>query len=123
MVSPFGEAGSGGGDRPRPAARFRLDRLGLGAARLSSGGEGDAAHSRRLALQISRTGSRHGHGVGLGASRAKWRFLPAAHTDFIFAVIGEELGLVGTLLVVGLFLTIAYAAILPPVIPARRSTR
>jgi len=50
-------------------------------------------------------------GEGLGASREKWGNLPEAHTDFIFAVLGEELGLVGTLLVVVLFLTIAYAAI------------
>ncbi len=43
-------------------------------------------------------------GVGLGASRAKWGFLPFAHTDFIFAIIGEELGLVGAAVVVGLFI-------------------
>jgi cell division protein FtsW len=50
-------------------------------------------------------------GQGIGASQQKWGTLPEAHTDFIFAVLGEELGLVGTLLVVGLFLTIAYAAL------------
>jgi cell division protein FtsW len=50
-------------------------------------------------------------GQGIGASQQKWGALPEAHTDFIFAVIGEELGLVGTLLVVGLFLTLAFAAL------------
>ncbi len=42
-------------------------------------------------------------GTGLGASRAKWGFLPEAHTDFVFAIIGEELGLVGSLFVLALF--------------------
>jgi cell division protein FtsW len=42
-------------------------------------------------------------GVGLGAGRAKWNFLPNAHTDFIFAIIAEELGLLGGLLVLALF--------------------
>jgi len=42
-------------------------------------------------------------GSGLGGSRAKFGFLPFAHSDFIFAIIGEELGLVGALVVVALF--------------------
>ncbi|WP_134767567.1 putative lipid II flippase FtsW [Nocardioides sp. 1609] len=50
-------------------------------------------------------------GQGIGASQQKWGSLPEAHTDYIFAVLGEELGLVGTLLVVGLFVTIAFAAL------------
>jgi len=48
-------------------------------------------------------------GVGLGLSRQKFFYLPAAHTDFIFAVIGEELGLAGTLAVVVAFGLFAYA--------------
>jgi len=50
-------------------------------------------------------------GLGLGASRAKWGFLPYAHTDFIFAIIGEELGLVGALLVVLLFAALAFLGV------------
>ncbi|HSJ19315.1 MAG TPA: putative lipid II flippase FtsW [Nocardioidaceae bacterium] len=50
-------------------------------------------------------------GKGISASQQKWGSLPEAHTDFIFAVLGEELGLAGTLLVLALFLTIAYAGI------------
>ena len=50
-------------------------------------------------------------GQGIGASQQKWGSLPEAHTDFIFAVLGEELGLVGTLLVIALFLTIAFSAL------------
>jgi cell division protein FtsW len=50
-------------------------------------------------------------GVGLGGSRQKWEYLPNAHTDYIFAIIGEELGLVGTLLVVVLFGVLAYAGV------------
>jgi cell division protein FtsW len=48
-------------------------------------------------------------GVGIGNSTQKWGNLPEAHTDFIFAVIGEELGLIGSLTVLALFLALAYA--------------
>lgn len=48
-------------------------------------------------------------GVGLGASREKWGALPEAHTDFIFPVVGEELGLVGTVALLALFAGIAVA--------------
>ncbi|MDL4771009.1 MULTISPECIES: putative lipid II flippase FtsW [Thermomonosporaceae] len=50
-------------------------------------------------------------GTGLGEGRAKWDFLPHADTDFIFAIVGEEFGLVGTLVVLGLFGLLAYAGL------------
>ncbi len=48
-------------------------------------------------------------GSGLGASKQKWANLAEAHTDFIFSVIGEELGLLGTLLVLALYAALIYA--------------
>jgi cell division protein FtsW len=50
-------------------------------------------------------------GLGLGSSRGKWHFIPNADTDFIFAVIGEELGLVGALVVVLLFTALLYVGL------------
>lgn len=45
-------------------------------------------------------------GLGLGQSRQKWSYIPEAGNDFIFTVLGEELGLLGALLVIGLFVTL-----------------
>lgn len=50
-------------------------------------------------------------GVGLGNSQQKLFYLPEAHTDFIFSVVGEELGLFGVLIVVSLFMSILYFGI------------
>ena len=50
-------------------------------------------------------------GVGLGASREKFFYLPEQYTDFIFSIVGEELGLIGTLTVVALFIVFATRAV------------
>lgn len=50
-------------------------------------------------------------GTGLGGSVQKWGGLPEAHTDFIFAIIGEELGLPGSLVVLLLFLALGYGGV------------
>jgi cell division protein FtsW len=59
-------------------------------------------------------------GVGLGASRARWLFLPNAHSDFIFAIIGEETGFLGGMVVLLLF---ALLTVLGVVVSLRASDR
>lgn len=50
-------------------------------------------------------------GVGLGASRQKWSYVPNAHTDFIYSIIGEELGLAGTMFVLAMFVLLVYVGV------------
>lgn len=69
------------------------------------------AHPRDAGFQLVQSfvafGSGGVFGTGLGASKQKMFYLPEAHTDFIFSVIGEELGLLGALALVGLFALVA----------------
>lgn len=50
-------------------------------------------------------------GVGLGQGKMKWGYLPNGHNDFIFAVVAEELGVVGCFVVLGLFAVLAYTGL------------
>ncbi len=65
-----------------------------------------SAHSSGSGYQVMQSliglGSGHFVGSGIGGGQAQWGFLPNAHTDFIFSVIGEQLGIVGALVVLGL---------------------
>jgi cell division protein FtsW len=61
----------------------------------------------QLEQSLLALGSGGFYGVGLGNSMQKQQFLPEPHTDFVFAFIGEEMGLVGTLIVIGLFVAFA----------------
>jgi cell division protein FtsW len=70
-------------------------------------GEDPANTGYQVTQSLVALGTGHLTGIGLGASRAKWGFLPNAHTDFIFSIVGEELGLLGAAFVVGLFVAFA----------------
>jgi cell division protein FtsW len=69
------------------------------------------ADSQQAGYQMSQSltalGSGGFFGVGLGSSVQKHFFLPEAHTDFVFAFVGEELGLAGCLSIIGLFVALA----------------
>lgn len=88
------------------AAPYRMDRI-----RFFLGMEDDPEVIARLGYQVTHglraLGTGGVSGVGLGASREKWAYLPEAETDYILAIIGEELGLLGTLVVILLFAALA----------------
>ncbi len=65
----------------------------------------------QIAQSLIALGSGGVDGVGLGSGRAKWAFLPNPHTDFIFAIVGEELGMIGCLIVAGLFVGFGFAGL------------
>ncbi|MGI9187288.1 MAG: putative lipid II flippase FtsW [Gaiellales bacterium] len=87
------------------AAPYRRDRI---FAFLDPWGQ-SADGAYQVVQSMIAIGSGGIFGVGLGGSVQKVNFLPEAHTDMIFALIGEELGLIGALIVVGLFAAFAWA--------------
>ena len=89
------------------AAPYRLERLtSFLDATPDVLGDGYHVHQSLVAL-----GTGGWFGVGLGASRARWSFLPNAHSDFIFSIIGEETGLAGGLAVIALFVVVALVGV------------
>jgi cell division protein FtsW len=68
-------------------------------------------HGFQVVQSMLALGSGGLFGVGLGASRAKFFYLPDMYTDFIFSVLGEELGLFGALVVITGFVVLAYRAV------------
>jgi cell division protein FtsW len=96
------------------SAKYRLGRI-LGFLNPTGGPTGPYMQSIQGKYAV---GSGGWFGVGLGASREKWGWVPESTDDFIFAIIGEELGLVGTLCVTALYGGLAFAGLRI----ARRST-
>jgi len=90
-----------------PSNSYRLDRLNA-FANPELHELGDAYQVREGLFAIANGGW---FGVGLGEGRLKWGWLPNGHNDFIFAVIAEELGVVGCLVVLALFGVLGYTGL------------
>jgi len=89
------------------SAGYRSDRM---RAFFNPGGDPQGAdYQARQAMYSLADGGLWGR--GLGQSRAKWNYLPNSHNDFIFAIIGEELGFLGCALVLGLFALFVYTGL------------
>ncbi len=89
------------------SAKYRFQRL---VGYLESQGSATGANMQSIQGKYA-VGSGGWFGVGLGASGGKWGWVPESTTDFIFAIIGEELGLVGTMCVTVLYGGLAFAGL------------
>jgi cell division protein FtsW len=86
------------------AGQYRLDRIfGFTSAEEDPSGRG--FHILQLLIALGSGGI---HGLGIGASRQKFFYVPGSHTDGIFAIIGEEMGFIGAVLVIALFAFLIY---------------
>jgi cell division protein FtsW len=84
---------------------YRLARIASFLDPLNVDPLGDGYQIRQILIALGSGGIT---GLGLGASRQKFGYIPASHTDGIFAILGEELGLLGGLVVIALFAFLAY---------------
>jgi len=89
------------------SAKYRFERF---AGYLDPHGGATGANMQNIQGKYA-IGSGGVFGVGLGASREKWGWVPESTSDFIFAIIGEELGLVGTLCVTFMYGGLAFAGL------------
>lgn len=84
---------------------YRLARIATFLDPLNSDPLGKSYQIRQVLIALGSGGI---SGLGLGASRQKFGYIPASHTDGIFAILGEELGLIGCLVLLGLFAFLTY---------------
>ena len=84
---------------------YRMARLTAFLDPLNADPLGEGYQIRQILIALGSGGLT---GLGLGASRQKFGYIPASHTDGVFAILGEELGLIGGLMVLGLFAFLGY---------------
>ncbi len=107
FVSVFALGGAAAAGLLAVLAPYRMDRV-RAWLQPDVDTSGIAYHLNQSLLAL---GSGGPTGVGLGTSRSRWDYLPNASTDFIFSIIGEELGFAGTVFVVALFAAVAMLGI------------
>jgi cell division protein FtsW len=83
---------------------YRMDRI-LAFTSAENDPSGIGFHTLQLLIALGSGGI---EGLGLGVSRQKFFYIPGAHTDGVFAIIGEEAGFIGVMVVIGLFAYLVY---------------
>ncbi|MFO1378743.1 MAG: putative lipid II flippase FtsW, partial [Steroidobacteraceae bacterium] len=86
------------------AAGYRADRL-TAFFSAESDPQGNGFQTLQALIAIGNGGL---HGLGLGASRAKFFYIPESHTDGVFAIVGEELGLIATIPIIALYMLLMF---------------
>ncbi|MFC0528833.1 FtsW/RodA/SpoVE family cell cycle protein [Phytohabitans kaempferiae] len=101
-------ASVGGGSSGEDSSNYRFERITSWVSPPEDCQQGPCYQAVQARYAIDHGGW---FGVGLGKSSLKWGYLPAEHNDFIFAVLAEELGVVGSVVVLALFAVLAYTGL------------